>query len=411
MPEPTNNGPRVTCLGQAVILLFVLGMLGGAGYLLWLKYAPGKGGAAPTTPAGPASSGTQSGVARPGGPVVEIGIAYGTEKQRWLQWAVEAFGKTPDGARIKINLIPVGSLEGGQKVIEGDQRIHVWTPASSLYKDVFLQEWQTRRSTAKSPILKEEVLALTPMVFVLWAERADAFVAKFNAITFRTVGEALAEPAGWQAIAQKPEWGVFKFGHTQPQQSNSGLMTLVIMAYDFHQKDRGLVLKDVLDPAFQAWMGKFEGAISGMANSTGNMMRDMVLRGPSTYDGLFVYESVVIDYLKNAEGRWGELRVAYPSRNIWSDNPYYILDVDWSSADQRKAAQVFLDFLLTEPVQREALVHGFRPGNPAVPVKFPESPFEQFAKAGLRVDPPITAEPVKAEVINNLLQIWQRTRR
>ncbi len=94
------------------------------------------------------------------------------------------------------------------------------------------------------------------------------------------------------------------------------------------------------------------------------MMRDMVLRGPSTFDGLLVYESVAIDYLKSAEGRWGELRVVYPKRNMWNDNPYYVLDVPWSSADQRKAAERFLDFLLSVPVQQRSLEHGFRPGEP-----------------------------------------------
>ena len=402
-PAPPD-APRLTCLGQSVILAFVALLLGGTGWLLWQKY----GGDRPAS--APAATGSAA-AAPAAGADVEIGVAYGTEKERWLRGAVEAFAKTPGGARIRVNLLPMGSLEGAQKVLEGDKRIHAWTPASSLYKDVFLQEWQARRGGSGSPILREELLALSPMVFVLWAERHDAFVAKYGSVGFKTLAQALAEPGGWDAIAKKPEWGLFKFGHANPAQSNSGLMTLVLMAADFHGKDRGLALKDILDPGFQAWMAKFENAITGMANSTGNMMRDMVLRGPSTFDGLCVYESVAIDYLRNAEGRWGELRVSYPPRNLWSDNPYYILDVEWSSPAQRKAAQAFLDFLLTEPVQREALTHGFRPGNPSVPVRFPESPFVQLERFGLRPDPPVTVEPARAEVINNLLQSWQRTRR
>ncbi len=141
------------------------------------------------------------------------------------------------------------------------------------------------------------------------------------------------------------------------------------------------------------------------------MMKEMVLKGPSSFDGLCVYENVAIDYLKNAEGRWGELRVAYPERNMWNDNPYYILNASWSSATQRQAAGTFLDFLLTAPIQKEALSpHGFRPANTDVPVRFAESPLVVYAKYGLRVDPPVQAEPVKAEIINNLLLSWQRAR-
>ena len=181
------------------------------------------------------------------------------------------------------------------------------------------------------------------------------------------------------------------------------------MAYEFQQKQKGLALADIIDPKFQTWMGNAENAVSGLSDSTGDMMKDMVLRGPSSYDALFVYESVAIDYLANAEGRWGELRVVYPQRNMWNDNPFYVLDVPWSTPDQRKATNAFLDFLLTEPIQKQALDHGFRPGNPQVPVKFPESPLVKYQKYGLQIDIGATCEPPKGEVINNLLQSWQRS--
>jgi len=148
--------------------------------------------------------------------------------------------------------------------------------------------------------------------------------------------------------------------------------------------------------------------VSGLSDSTGTMMRKMVLKGPSSFDTVFVYESVVIDYLKSAEGRWGELHIVYPKENMWNDNPYYIIDASWSSKDQREAAGVFLRFLMTETVQAESLKHGFRPGNTSVPVRFPESPFTLYQKYGLQIEPGSTCEPPRAEVINNLLAIWQR---
>ena len=390
---------RLTWLGQLVVLLFIAACGFGAWFLFLKK---------PLVSETPGES-PQPTKSLFGGdaPAVEIGIAYGTEKQRWMQWAVEQFAQTKEGKRIKVNLIPKGSLEAAQSILAGDEKIHVWSPASALYEDVFVQEWQIKRN--KAPFVRKEALALSPMIFVMWAERYDAFVAKYKELSFVTIGQAVKEPGGWDGIAQKPEWGLFKFGHTHPNQSNSGLMTLVLMAFDFHKKNRGLEMKDILKPDFQTWMNGIETATTGMSNSTGNMMRDMVLRGPSSYDALCVYESVVIDYLKSAEGRWGELRVAYPRQNMWNDNPYYVLDAPWSSADQRKAAGTFLDFLLSETVQKESLKHGFRPGNPTVPIKFPESPFVQYQRFGLQIDLSSVGEAPKAEVINNLLASWQRS--
>ena len=397
-PE-TADAPKLTCLGKTFILLFILACIAGAYFFFMHKTPWGSPGKNPSSPGllDSFSSGDQ----------VEVGIAYGTEKQRWLEWAVQQFSQTRDGKHIKINLIPMGSLEGAHALLNGDQRIQVWSPASALYKDIFVQEWQVKFN--QNPILKEEPIALSPMVFVMWDERYQAFIQKYKVLSFATAAQALQEKGGWDTIAQKPEWGLFKFGHTHPNESNSGLMTIVLAAYAYHKKTQGLDLKDVVDVGFQNWLQNFERGVSGLSNSTGNMMKEMVLKGPSSYDALFVYESVVIDYLKNAEGRWGQLHVVYPEYNAWNENPYYIIDATWSSKDQRKAAQTFLDFLLSDPIQKESLTHGFRPANPNVAVKFPDSPFVKYADYGIKVDLAKICEPPKAEVVNNLLQSWQRS--
>ena len=322
---------------------------------------------------------------------------------------MEKFAEKPEGRGIEIKLIPMGSLEGAKAILSGDERIHVWSPASSLYKDVFVLDWQSKHGS--DPIIREENLALTPMVFVMWEERYQAFLEKFKVVSFKTIGAALKEKGGWDAIAGKPEWGLFKFGHTDPNQSNSGLMTLVLMAYDYNNQCRDLTLKEILGLPFQDSLQGFERGVSGLVHSTGAMMKDMVLKGPSTYDALMVYENVAIDYLKNAEGRWGTLRVVYPERNAWNENPYYIIKSPWSAQDQREAANVFLEFLLSEPTQKESLVHGFRPGNPAVPIKFASSPFVLYEQCGLKIDIPTVCASPKAEVINNLLASWLRNQR
>jgi hypothetical protein len=300
----------------------------------------------------------------------------------------------------------MGSLEGAHAILSGDKRINVWSPASATYKDTFVQEWQVKNSG--NPIIKEEPLALTPMVFVMWDERYNAFIQKYKVVSLDTINQALQEKTGWDAIAHQPDWGLFKFGHTHPNQSNSGLMTIVLAAYAYHHKTKDLTVADVVNAGFQRWLGSLERGTSGLSNSTGNMMKEMVLKGPSSYDAAIVYENVAIDFLKNAEGRWGQIRVVYPEYNAWNENPYYIVDVPWSTPEQRKAAETFLAFLLTDRIQREALVHGFRPANPNVPVKFADSPFLTYVGNGVQVDLQKICDPPKAEVVNNLLESWQR---
>jgi len=390
---------KLTLLGKIVVVLLIVA----CGYLGYYFLVQKK--SADSADAAPGSS-KQADSTQFKGNAVEIGLAYGTEKKSWLEWAVQEFAKTPDGKKIKVNLIPKGSQEGAQALLSGDKSINAWSPASSLYKEIFVQDWQIKYSN--NPILKEESLALTPMVFVMWNERYQAFIQKYKTLNFTTISQALQEKGGWNAISNKPEWGLFKLGHTHPSKSNSGLMTLVLMAYDFGGKTRGLTLKDILNGDFQNWMLKLEQGVNGLSDSTGTLMREMVLKGPSSFDAVFVYESVAIDFLKSAEGRWGELHIVYPKENMWSENPYYIIDAQWSSKEQRAAAEAFLNFLLTEPIQKESLKHGFRPANTTVPVIFAESPFTVYKRYGLQIEPGSTAEAPGAEVVNNLLAIWHR---
>jgi hypothetical protein len=209
------DGPKLTALGKIFIFLFVVLCGFGAYYFFTDKTPWGSSGKSSS----PSSGGVFDSLG--GGDQVQLGIAYGTEKQRWLEWAVQEFAKTRDGKRIKVNLIPMGSLEGAHALLNGDQRIQVWSPASALYEDTFVQEWQVKYS--QNPILKEEALALSPMVFVMWDERYQAFLQKYKTVSFAAIGQALQEKGGWDAIAGKPEWGLFKFGHTHPNESNVDL--------------------------------------------------------------------------------------------------------------------------------------------------------------------------------------------
>jgi ABC-type sulfate transport system substrate-binding protein len=134
----------------------------------------------------------------------------------------------------------------------------------------------------------------------------------------------------------------------------------------------------------------------------------MVLRGPSQYDCLIIYENLAIDYLDAARDLWGELQVDYPDPNIWNEHPYYILDVPWSDSRQRAAAAEFLKFLMSEPIQKKALDHGFRPGNPAVSVRLPESPLIRHASYGVKIDLPPMCEPPKFAVVQELLASSRR---
>ena len=384
-----------------------------AGRGLWLRSAPpGLAKPGPIVAAKPPTDTGEPALIPVETDTTEVNVAYGTEKQQWLEAATADFQKSPAGRRITVNLHGMGSMEGARAVLEGPTPIpiHVWSPASSAYRDLFERQWRSKHDN--SPIIKSENLALTPMVFVMWKSRHEPFLKKYHGISFHSLAEAIKEPGGWGAIANHADWGRFKFGHTHPNQSNSGLLTLVLMAYEFFKKEANLSHADVAQSGFQNWLRAFEKSVArpggSLTSSTGTLMREMVLRGPSRYDCLLVYENLAIDYLDAARDRFGELQVDYPEPNIWNEHPYYILDVPWSDARQRAAAGEFLRFLMSKPIQEHALAHGFRPGNPAVSLRFADSPFIRNSKEGLKIDLPRMCEPPRDEVVQDLLDSFQK---
>jgi ABC-type Fe3+ transport system substrate-binding protein len=336
---------------------------------------------------------------------VEIGIAYGTEKREWLEWAVEAFKKTEDGKKIQIELIPMGSVEGAEAILKQDdaaKKIHVWTPASSLVRNLLADKWPDG-----DPILSDAMLALTPMVIVMWEDRYKAFVAKYNEVNFTTIAQALSEQTGWAAIANKPEWGVFTFEHTTPTHSNSGLLALVLMAYDYTNLFRDIKPSQIMDAGFLSWLKAAQRNMSTDETSTGKLMKTMIQRGPSEINAIIVYENLALSNLEAAKKRWGALKVIYPTRSVWNDNPYYILDVPWSTEEQRVAAQLFQDFLLSKKAQKVARdQYLFRPASVDLPILDESSVFSELESI-VQLDVATIQKP-SAEVLNQLLQVWKR---
>jgi ABC-type Fe3+ transport system substrate-binding protein len=228
-------------------------------------------------------------------------------------------------------------------------------------------------------------------------------------MNFKNIASALEEKTGWTAIAQKPEWGVFTFAHTIPTTSNSGLLTLTLMAYDFLDVSRDIKAAQVMDEGFLTWLARAQSNITTEESSTGKLMDSMLRHGPAQTNAVVVYENLALSALDTAEKRWGKIKMVYPTRSVWNDNPYYILDVPWSTDAHHNAAKLFQDFLLSKPAQVVARdEYLFRPANLDVPILDETSKFSELIKKGIvKVDVATITRP-KAEVLEQLLVIWKR---
>ena len=98
-------------------------------------------------------------------------------------------------------------------------------------------------------------LLLSPLVFVVWQDRAEVLTAKTGGVlTWKAIREAVTSPKGWPAVGGKPAWGFVKLGQTDPSRSNSGLQALLSMTLEYYGKSSGLTVEELLDEKYQQWV-------------------------------------------------------------------------------------------------------------------------------------------------------------
>jgi ABC-type molybdate transport system substrate-binding protein len=341
-------------------------------------------------------------------PGVTITMLYGTEKKDWVEAAHAAFAKTHP--EIGVQLVGMGSLEGAEPILDGNQTPTVFSPADSLVLNLLASDWEAKNHG--SPYLggdRPEPLVISPLVFAAWEDRGQLLEkAGGGHVSWKTLHDALADNRGWPSLGGSADWGFVKLGHTDPTRSNSGLQALVLMTMEY-QGRTALTVADVLDPAYQAWVGQIEQGVPKFEESTGTFMTDMVRFGPSKYDVAVVYESTAIAQIEHAQGRWGNLRVYYPATTRWSDHPAAILAS--ATPEQVAAAKVWLDWLRSAPMQQMALSYGFRPGDTSVAIQSsdPANPFVKYAPYGVKVEIPPVAPVPDGALVRNLLTMWTRT--
>jgi Ca-activated chloride channel family protein len=162
-----------------------------------------------------------------------------------------------------------------------------------------------------------------------------------------------------------PEWGRFKLGHTQPDLSSSGLLSVLLEAYAGANKLAGLSVADVEAEPTRALVATVERAIVRYGRSTGSFAEAMVTRGPSYLSAAVVYENLVIDSYRSPNHQ--PLVAIYPREGtVWADHPYALVEAEWVGVDERTAAEAFLTFLKGRTQQERATVYGFRPADPTM---------------------------------------------
>jgi Ca-activated chloride channel family protein len=349
-----------------------------------------------------------------GGKKVEISIVYGSEKEEWLEPLVAQFNdqkiKTVDGATIVVKSTPMGSIESADAIVANTLQPTVWSPASSIYIPVANAEWQRSEHSSDLVVGTPEDLVLSPVVIAMWQPMAMALGWPDKAIGWSDIAELAISEEGWAKYGYDI-WGKFKFGHTHPNYSNSGIVSVIAEVYAGAGKQRGLTMQDLQSETVRTFMTEVESSIIHYGVSTGFFARRMFERGPSYLSAAVMYENLVVaQESKRLSGESTQIPVValYPKEGtFWSNHPFCILEAPWVTDEQKAAAQIFEDFLLDKPQQLLAIQYGFRPADPSIPLATPLN-----ADHGVDPSQPQTVlEVPSAEVITGIQELWTQTKK
>ena len=136
----------------------------------------------------------------------------------------------------------MGSGEAMTELLSGKRKAHIVSPASGAFIELANAESQDKQGIAL--VGETRNLVLSPVVIAMWKPMAEALGWSKKPVGWSDILALADNPQGWAAHGF-PQWGKFKFGHTHPEHSNSGLISLLAEVYAATGKTRGLTLEDV----------------------------------------------------------------------------------------------------------------------------------------------------------------------
>src|SRR5260221_5457135 len=264
---------------------------------------------------------------------ITVPFTDSTEKRKVSQREAAAFNRqqvTFNDKRIVIELDERGSVDALQKIVSGDVRPAAWSPASTLELNQLATSWDATHPGAPILItqgsLAPRSLVSSPLVLLAWQDRATLLRRQFGGLDWQSLHAALTAKGGWGSIAGgETAWGQVKFGQTRPDSSNSGLLTLALLAAAVVGTNRPLSVADARSPAFEQVMRDFGDALTEFGSSSGTFTNCAVLLGTAGFDVVATYDHLALVDLAAGAPQGHPLELYYPNPTLLSDHPFAIL--------------------------------------------------------------------------------------
>jgi hypothetical protein len=152
------------------------------------------------------------------------------------------------------------------------------------------------------------VLATSPLVVVIWDERAAALEGTCPAGELDLACVTDAAGGRWQDLGGEEAWGAFKFGLSDPTTSSIALAALgVATVGQLGTADFGT--RDLEQGSYLDWLTALAGAVPDFSPAGGSALAAMLQVGPATFDLATTTEAAVLEARQGGAQRADQLRV------------------------------------------------------------------------------------------------------
>lgn len=286
-----------------------------------------------------------------------------------------------------------------------------WLELANYYSNAPLFDLSAARATA-----------LSPVVVATWRSRLDALRTSLgrDEIGWDDLLDVLDSPNGWCDYGVSNCRRAVYMGQADPNQSSTGLSTAIMQFYACARQngfnERRLSEQAVRDAGTQACVKRIQSLVKHYARRTEDFI-PQIERGPDYLDFLGMEEGDVV--CLNTGAAQGDqqcrkpagddpLVALYPKEGTyWHEHPFGIVNADWVTAEQKTAAMLFTDFVLTEGPQRRIMQEGFRPALSSIALEYP-----LVAENGVDSSQPNTVLDVpEAEAIVAIQETWDQVKK
>jgi Ca-activated chloride channel family protein len=280
-----------------------------------------------------------------------------------LTGLVDRFNKTRPQLDRRSVQATVAFMESGEMldaILSGQEKPVAISPASSTWLTQLNAEWKTRSGAEVAIAATPQQLFVTPIVIGMWENMARAMGYPDKLLGWSEIIKATLDAKGWGAFGHA-EWGAFRFAHASPD-TDSGRLAILAEFYAGANKVRGLSEADLESQTVRDYVRNIERGVVQYGESATALLDLMRQRGQSALSAAVMEEQALIQFNQSRPPQ--RLVAIYPKEGtFWADHPFVALNAEWTSTEQRQAARLLLNFLVSPDQQKTVLAAGFRPAN------------------------------------------------